>query len=137
MFLKFKIQSRSCIRNRKWKVYECKDYSYRIFTFDKILDFLIHLQRQENGYPVDENIAVPQWLLELDLKILPEIDNKLIMDNRVISDKHTVLLATKCIHFEITPVTTVEKINVVTTKDVYVLSDKGQTVDRIIPNVSK
>ena len=30
-----------------------------------------------------------------------------------------------------------EKINVITTKDVYVLGDKGQTVDRIVPNVLK
>ncbi len=137
MFLKFKINQDHALETEEWKVYECKNYSYRTFTFDKILDFLIHLQRQENGYSVDESIAIPKWLVELDLEVLPKIDEKLIMNNRVVSDKHTALLATKCIHFEITPITAVEKINVITTKDVYVLGDKGQTVDRIIPNASK
>jgi len=47
MFLKFKINQDHALETEEWKVYECKNYSYRTFTFDKILDFLIHLQRQE------------------------------------------------------------------------------------------
>jgi hypothetical protein len=135
MFLKFKVKHDSELDTEEWKVYECKNYSYRTFTFDKILDFLIHMERQMNGQSVDEKLVVPYWLEETDLKVIPEIDNKLIMDNRIVSDKHTSLLSTKCVHFQITPVNSSEKINVITIKDVYVLGDKGQTVDRIVPNV--
>jgi len=84
---------------------------------------------------VDEKLVIPQWIENADLLVVPEIDNKLILDNRIVSDKHTNLLSTKCIHFQIMPVNNPEKIDVITIKDVYVLGDKGQTVDRIVPNV--
>jgi hypothetical protein len=137
MFLKFKVEHDSEFDTEEWKVYECKNYSYRTFTFDKILDFLIHRERQLNGQSVDEKLVIPYWLQDLDLMVVPKIDNELIMDNRIVSNKHTNLLSTKCVHFQITPVNASEKMNVLTIKDVYVLGDKGQTVDRIIPNVLK
>ena len=95
MFLKFKVKHDSELDTEEWKVYECKNYSYRTFTFDKILDFLIHMERQLNGQSVDEKLVVPYWLDETDMMVVPDIDNKLIMDNRIVSDKHTNLLSTK------------------------------------------
>jgi hypothetical protein len=141
MFLKFKVKHDSELDTEEWKVYECKNYSYRTFTFDKILDFLIYIERQRqrqiNGQLPEEKIDLPYWLEEADLLVVPEIDNKLVIDNRIVSDKHTNLLLTKCVHFQITPMNSLEVINAITIKDVYVLGDKGQTVDRIVPNVLK
>ena len=81
--------------------------------------------------------VIPYWLSDADLKVIPDISNDLSVENRTVSEKHTNLLLVKCIHFQITPMNSSDKINVITTKDVYVLGDKGQTVDRIIPNTLK
>ncbi len=129
MFLKFKVRYDSELSTEEWKVYECRNYAYRTFTFDKIIDFLISDQ-------FDDDSSVPKWIIEADLKVLPEISKELATKNRIVSEHHTHLLATKCIHFQITPITSNDIVNVITIKDVYVLGDKGQTVDRIIPNNS-
>ena len=135
MFLKFKIKTDSELGTEEWKVYECKNYSYRIFTLDKILDFLIYLKRSR--YNNEPELVIPDWISEADLLIIPPIDNDLLAEPRIVSDKSVSLLRIKCVHFQITPLNIGEKANVITYKDVYVLGDKGQTVDRIIPNILK
>lgn len=135
MFLKFKVAHDQDLDTEEWKVYECRNYSYRSFTFDKIIDYLIYMKKET--VTDEELLAIPEWIAEADLKIVPEIDENLSLPERTVSDKHTKLLSIKCVHFEITPLTNSDKIHVVTIKDVYVLGDKGQTVDRIIPNVLK
>jgi len=130
MFLKFKINQDS--ETEEWKFYSCKNFSYKIFNLHKILDFLIYIEKHKDE-PIE--IDIPSWVLDLDLTVIPYISKELKRSKRIITEEHSELLLTKCIHFQILPIhIPIEKIHVLTTNDVYILGDKGQTVDRINPN---
>ena len=129
MYLKFKVKS----EGNEWKVYECKNYSYRTFKLSEIIDFILEMRNPNNPQP----LVLPHWLAEADIIIIPDIDKDLYEEDRIVSSKHVQLLNTDCILFTISTTFDNNLIYVLTTKDVFVEGDKGQTVGRFNPNLMK
>lgn len=134
MYLKFKMDD---VGNH-WKTYECKNYEHKKFKLSQIIDYILEKQFFELKKVTDE---IPQWLVDADLVIMPDLqilttcitnDKGISHLERVteITDQHIKLLNNDCMLFAITTMYDPAIYYVLTTNQVFVESDKGQTVGR-------